>query len=166
MHRTIVAAAVLLALHASSAAAQNAGADHYEVTIAPPPRPGKEPAAQPPTPPPADADDGADASPAPGAPTATAPAPAAAASQAAKPVGPLRSLQVGAYRQRRSAEAMSEKLGDAFGDVQLVEVDSGGEKLYRVRVGRLPAGPALNDLKSRLLAAGYPAFEVEISEQR
>jgi len=162
-------------LHAGDAQAQNAGADHYEVTIAPPPRPGSaplDPAASSPGSPssapsssPSASKDGARdkvSQPAAGEPaSARTPEPSAPV-----PAGPLRSLQVGAYRQRRSADQMQEKLGDAFGEVQVVEVESGGEKLYRVRVGKLPAGPALTDLKSRLLAAGYPAFEVELGETR
>ncbi|HYB99273.1 MAG TPA: SPOR domain-containing protein [Candidatus Limnocylindrales bacterium] len=156
--RAAIMIVLVVCAQATPCAAQGAspGADHYEVTIAPPPRPGSAPAAE------------KEASVPQGAPDAAGPPPAGgeAAQQplAAETKGPLRTLQVGAYRQRSSADAMSERLGDAFGEVQIVEVDSGGEKLYRVRVGRLPAGPALNELKSRLLAAGYPAFEVELGD--
>jgi cell division protein FtsN len=69
-------------------------------------------------------------------------------------------LQVGAYRQRSSAIAMRDKLVTAFQDVAIVEVQSGGEALYRVNVGRLPRGAALDEVRRRLIAAGYPAFEV------
>jgi hypothetical protein len=173
MLRSLLLATLVVALLAPLPSGAQ-GTDHYEVTIAPPTRPGKQPAAPPPTLPASSAPEAAAAPEAKAAapsdlsqqPTAQQATAEPAASAAAQPTGPLRSLQVGAYRQRRSAEQMSEKLGDAFGEVQVIEVDSGGEKLYRVRVGRMPAGPALSELKSRLLAAGYPAFEVEISGPR
>lgn len=78
----------------------------------------------------------------------------------AAPSGPLRTLQVGAFRQHGSAESLHEKLHGSFADVSVIEVQSGGEPLYRVNVGRLPRGPALDDLRKRLIAAGYAAFEV------
>ncbi|HXC52209.1 MAG TPA: SPOR domain-containing protein [Candidatus Limnocylindrales bacterium] len=167
---TVFACAFVPAL---AAAQTGAGAERYEVTITPPKRPGSEPAAAAPVEP---ANDGA------GAPTAAAPA---AAGEAAKqgtataatanasaavapvapevpalPVGPLRTLQVGAFRQQKSAVSLHDTLVEAFQDVVVVEAQSGGEPIYRVNVGRLPRGPALDDLKRRLVAAGYPTFEV------
>ncbi len=157
-----------------SLAQTGAGAERYEVTITPPKRPGSEPASVAPAEP---ATDGASApapvAPAPageaakqgGAPTATANAGAATVAPAvpeipALPVGPLRTLQVGAFRQQKSAVSLHDTLVEAFQDVVVVEAQSGGEPIYRVNVGRLPRGPALDDLKRRLVAAGYPTFEV------
>lgn len=73
---------------------------------------------------------------------------------------PQRTLQVGAFRQRSSAVAMRDTLAASFPNVAIVEVQSGGEVLYRINVGRLPRGSALDDLRRRLAAAGHPAFEV------
>lgn len=163
---------------ASPAGAQvGLGAERYEVTITPPKRPGTEapvdaesgaaPAAGPvAATPPTDPNNVLGAEPAPTAATtprpatapaapATNPAPARAAANA-----PLRTLQVGAFRQQASANELRDVLSANFQDVQVVEVQSGGEPLYRVNVGRLPRGPALDDLKKRLVAAGHPAFEV------
>lgn len=152
------------------------GAERYEVTITPPKRPGSETAPEegdvlapesgapelgdvvPPA-----ADDAAtpEGTSAPAAETTSTPkrtvAPAAAA---AMPAGPLRTLQVGAYRRRSSAEELRDVLLANFRDVTVLEVESGGEPLFRVNVGRMPKGAALEDLKRRLLAAGHPAFEV------
>jgi cell division protein FtsN len=99
------------------------------------------------------------------APLAPADAPPAASGSASRSAGeaaklPQRTLQVGAFRQQKSATNLHEKLAAAFSDVTIVEVQSGGESLYRVIVGRMPHGPALDDLRHRLVAAGYPAFEV------
>ena len=99
----------------------------------------------------------ASAAPAASVPAASAPAPSA------KPVPsnlPPKTLQVGAFRQKDSAADLRDKLAAGFPDVAIVEVQSGGEPLYRVIVGRLPRGPGLDDLKRRLAAAGHPAFEV------
>jgi cell division protein FtsN len=159
------------------------GAERYEVTITPPKRPGSEtaPAA---TPPGAAAETapkaaGADTDPVlgAGAPSeaapSTAPAPdakagavspnaTASAEARVNPNLPQRTLQVGAFRQRKSAESMRDKLAATFADVVIVEIQSGGEALYRVNVGRLPRGPGLDDLRRRLVAAGYPAFDVAV----
>lgn len=157
------------------------GAERYEVTITPPKRPGSEAAADEAAAPSAGAVPEPESAPVPndvlggeGAPAQTEPAaaapdarpaavpPAAAASATARvdPNLPRRTLQVGAYRQRKSAQSMHDELTAAFQDVTVVEVQSGGEALYRVNVGRLPRGAALEDLRRRLVAAGYPAFEV------
>lgn len=187
---SVAAAAALLCapfVFAAPAAAQvGLGAERYEVTITPPKRPGSEAASPETAPADAAAEKSADQAPAsPGSPPpdddnyqlgasgkattaapSSAPAPAhaeaPAAPAAARPAttGPLHTLQVGAYRQRGSASALAAKLGPSFTDVDIVEVQSGGQPLYRVNVGRLPRGSALDDLKKRLVAAGYPAFEV------
>jgi cell division protein FtsN len=157
---------------ASAAFAQGgAGAERYEVTISPPKRPGTEEPVVPVDP----AAEGAasDAAPVPSAvPDATtksaapataaalaAPAPDAAVSRPATNL-PLRTLQVGAYRQRGRAEQLKDALSPTFEPVEIVEVQSGGEPLYRVNVGKLPRGPGLEDLKKRLATAGFPAFEI------
>lgn len=155
------------------------GAERYEVTITPPKRPGTEapvdaeagsaaesaPAAGPAASlPPTDPDNVLGAAPAAAGSAATAPAPSAAATDpsSARPAAnaPLRTLQVGAFRQQQRAADLRDGLAPDFRDVQVVEVQSGGEPLYRVIVGRQPHGPALDDLKRRLTAAGHPAFEI------
>jgi cell division protein FtsN len=169
-----IAASALVAavcVPATSVRAQGgAGAERYEVTITPPKRPGSEPATDPAaTPPPAE--DAAGTAPASGAAApvngSQQPASAPPAAPAADPATaratsnlPLRTLQVGAYRQRTRAEQLQEALSPTFDNVDIVEVQSGGEPLYRVNVGRAPRGPALEDLKKRLATAGFPAFEV------
>lgn len=154
-----------------------AGSERYEVTITPPKRPGTEAAgeaAQPPATPDAAVDAGPAGSPA--APAAAAkaapsadnvlgagePAAAAAVPGRAPANAPLRTLQVGAFRQQASAEALREQLSPTFEDVAVVEISSGGEPLYRVNVGRLPKGPELTALKKRLADAGFPAFDVPL----
>ncbi len=182
MSRRLTGAAALTAIccmTAASAFAQaGAGAERYEVTISPPKRPGSEkaedaaapavagetaPASSGETAPSAVAATGssAGASAPAAAPTApAAPAPPDPATVRATANLPLRTLQVGAYRQRSRAESLQETLSPTFEDVDIVEVQSGGEPLFRVNVGRLPRGPGLEDLKKRLAAAGFPAFEV------
>lgn len=170
------------------------GVQHYEVTIAPPHRPGTEvpePAAaegvEPESEPPAAGAAPATSAPAPvhpapaapgtaasgmaapttgGAATESSAPPAAAAKAGDESRGPRLSLQVGAYRQRPSAEKLRDTLSASFRDVAVIDTTSGGEPLYRVRVGRLPKGAALEEMKRRLLAAGYPAFEVPAIDER
>lgn len=168
----------LLAVSAPAPAQVGLGAERYEVTITPPKRPGTEapvadanaaesvatdpdrtlgadagvagspPPPQPPTPATATL------------PPATAGTPPAAAGPRATTSAPLRTLQVGAFRLKKSAELLRDELAATFQDVDVLEVSSGGEPLYRVHVGRQPRGPGLDDLKRRLVAAGHPAFEV------
>jgi cell division protein FtsN len=176
--RALAATALTVAtcMPAAPAFAQaGAGAERYEVTITPPRRPGSEPAADaagvPPaggeaaSPPasgePAAAASGTAAPVAGSQPAAAAPLPASDPATARATANlPLRTLQVGAYRQRSRAEQLQDALSPTFDNVDIVEVQSGGEPLYRVNVGRAPRGPALEDLKKRLAAAGFPAFEV------
>lgn len=182
-----MAAFASLAWTPPAAAQVGLGAERYEVTITPPKRPGSEAPVDEGTAPgaPTQATPGAGtandvpgartanetlgAVAVPGAPEAPASdagaataAPAATASAKARvdPNLPQRTLQVGAFRQHKSAQAMRDKLAAAFQDVVIVEVQSGGEALYRVNVGRLPRGAGLDDLRRRLVAAGYPAFDV------
>lgn len=173
-------AAAVVAGGARDASAQGgSGAERYEVTITPPKRPGSEPAAvaAPGDAASAPADAAAHAAPAAesgaaaakgsdaargdghagAAATATptaAPAPRAAAN------APMHTLQVGAFRQRKSATTLRDALAASFQDVSIVEVQSGGEPLFRVNVGNLPHGPALDELRRKVVAAGYAAFEV------
>jgi len=167
-----------------------AGAESYEVTISPPRRPGSEPAQadaqdaaqagaqQTPgpageqakalaatassgaliQPPPASAaGTGAAAGAASAGPSASA---APDANRAVASAGPLHTLQVGAFRQQASATSLRDKLATGFPDVTVTQALSGGEPIYRVNVGRMPHGDGLDDLRHRLSAAGYPAFEV------
>lgn len=101
--------------------------------------------------------------------TSSQPAAASASGRAEDPTvtetdGPRLALQVGAFRLRPSAEKLRDTLAASFRDVIIIDTTSGGEPLYRVRVGSLPKGPALDDIKRRLLAAGYPAFEVAATQ--
>jgi cell division protein FtsN len=164
------------------------GAERYEVTITPPKRPGSEgagDAAQPEagdaaSPAPKDAakqesatspDAAGQVAPtgeaATGAPPAASPPSGGTAAVAAKektappaPSGPPHTLQVAAFRQKKSADSLRDDLAATFQDVTVLEVQSGGEPLYRVYVGHMPHGPALDDIRRRLVAAGHPAFEV------
>ncbi len=178
VRRLVVVAVTLAGLAASAvdAPAQGGpGAERYEVTITPPKRPGTENAGEASTPAPADGGPGTagpGAAPAAAAKVASSPDNVLGGSEAAsatKPPpapapanAPLRTLQVGAFRQQASAEALRDQLASGFGDVAIVEVASGGEPLYRVNVGRLPKGPELTALKKRLADAGFPAFDVPL----
>ncbi len=73
---------------------------------------------------------------------------------------PWVSLQVGAFRNLKSAHALQRKLARTFSDVYISTVESGGEPLYRVRVGRFRTADESLEFKSRLLAAGFPSFRV------
>ena len=185
-----LATGLLLPAAAPAQAQVGLGAERYEVTITPPKRPGTEapvdaesgvapeaaPAGEAAAP--ADADAAPASAPASaagsattaapvGTPAAVGASPASAASVKTEPAAtragsnlPLKTLQVGAFRQKDSATDLRAALASGFQEVAIVEVQSGGEPLYRVIVGRQPHGPALDDLKRRLAAAGHPAFEV------
>ncbi len=77
----------------------------------------------------------------------------------AKQTGTL-GLQVGAFRSLDSANELKDKLSRQFEDVYVSEVISGGDPLFRVRVGRLTTNVQRDALSSRLQAAGYPSFRV------
>lgn len=159
----------------------------YEVEIAPPPRPGTEPAdagesiVETPLPGTAaqqgiyrvpswqtDPSVGAGGTPrivepvAPPSQQQMNPAPPMQATPLATPapVGPYVALQVGAFREMRSATTLKKKLSKSFADVYVSPVDSGGEPLYRVRVGRFRTPEETLPLKQRLQAMGYPSFRV------
>jgi len=93
-------------------------------------------------------------------PAASPPVATASAKAEVDPSLPQRTLQVGAFRQRDRAQSMRDKLAASFPDVTIVEVQSGGETLYRIYVGRMPRGASLDELRRRVVAAGYPAFDV------
>jgi cell division protein FtsN len=171
----LVVATIGIALSAApdvATAQAGAGAERYEVTITPPKRPGSEAAPEAAGAAPAATDsagavtgDAAQAKVAePEAPTS---APSAASASVATPrtapaapTGPPRTLQVAAFRQHERAEALRSELAESFPDVAILEIQSGGEPLYRVNVGRLPKGVELEALKKRLAAAGHPSFDV------
>ncbi len=117
----------------------------YQVEIKPPPRPA--PAAAPALPAPPAA--------LPTVAAKVAPPPAASAS----PGGSV-SLQVGAFRELRSAAELKARVQRAFDDVHISRIESGGEPLYRVRVGQFPDAEATEATKLKLQAAGYPSFRV------
>lgn len=70
------------------------------------------------------------------------------------------SLQVAAFRAIESAVELKSKLAHDFPDVFISKVISGGEPLYRVRVGNFKANDDTQPLRTRLQAAGYPSFRV------
>jgi type II secretory pathway predicted ATPase ExeA/cell division septation protein DedD len=74
--------------------------------------------------------------------------------------GPTIALQVGAFRELRSAIELRAKLSQKFEDVYISTVESGGEPLYRVRVGRLKSKDETPALRAKLQTAGYPSFRV------
>jgi type II secretory pathway predicted ATPase ExeA/cell division protein FtsN len=74
--------------------------------------------------------------------------------------GPHVALQVGAFRERASAEALKAKLSRDFEDAYVSAVDSGGEPLFRVRVGKFRSPEDAAPLRERLQAAGYASFRV------
>lgn len=82
-------------------------------------------------------------------------------SPANAPAGPHVSLQVGAFRDMRSANALRTNLSRSFPDVHISTIDSGGEPLHRVRVGRFGTAEESLPLKQRLQAMGYPSFRVD-----
>ena len=102
------------------------------------------------------------------APAAAAPAPTPLAPTALKPVAapvvqtaqavPEVSLQVGAFRQVESAMSLKNRLLPRFPDTWISRINSGGEALYRVRVGHFFGIEETVSLKAELLAHGFPSF--------
>ncbi|MEE8311673.1 MAG: AAA family ATPase [Candidatus Binatia bacterium] len=76
------------------------------------------------------------------------------------PSGPYVALQVGAFREMRSATNLKKKLSKSFNDVYVSTIDSGGEPLHRVRVGRFRTPEESMPLRQRLQTMGYPSFRV------
>ena len=79
-------------------------------------------------------------------------------------LGPADSLQVGAFRELRSAADMKARLQKHFDDVYISTVESGGEPLYRVRVGRYRDNRNALHTTQLLQAAGYPSFRVKADD--
>ena len=103
------------------------------------------------------------AAPAAAAPAPTPPAPAALKPAAAPVVQtaqavPQVSLQVGAFRQVESAMSLKNRLLPRFPDTWISLINSGGEPLYRVRVGHFFGVEETTSLKAELLAHGFPSF--------
>lgn len=94
--------------------------------------------------------------PAAAAPPATAPLVQTA--QNAPVALPAVSLQVGAFRQIESAMSLKNRLLPRFPDTWISRIDSGGEALYRVRVGHFFGVEETASLKAELLAHGFPSF--------
>ena len=107
----------------------------YEVSIEPPPRPEPE--------------------------VPEAAEPAVEAVEPARNNGPLYTLQVGAFRQYGKATELRTALMKDFSDIEVLETQSGGESLFRVRVGHAPSKTGLAELKKQLAAAGYASFPVD-----
>jgi cell division septation protein DedD len=76
------------------------------------------------------------------------------------PSGPYVALQVGAFRETHSAARLKKKLSKSFNDVYISTIDSGGEPLHRVRVGRFRTPEETLPLRQRLQTMGYPSFRV------
>lgn len=76
--------------------------------------------------------------------------------------GRRRILQVGAYRERDNARRIARQVEDAgFRDVDVAPVKVNGDKLWRVRIGPLPADAAASAVE-RLRALGLPSPRVFI----
>ena len=73
---------------------------------------------------------------------------------------PNQAMQVGAYRRRSSASDLRDRLAKTFDNVWMNESASGGESIYRVRVGVGGAVSSLSELKRQLVDRGYPCFAV------
>ncbi len=69
-------------------------------------------------------------------------------------------LQVGAFRELRSAVDLKGRLARSFSNVYVSTVESGGTPLYRIRVGNFVNAEQTLPLKMQLQAAGYPSFRV------
>jgi cell division protein FtsN len=91
------------------------------------------------------------------------PAPSVAPSAAPVGKGGV-SLQVGAFRELKSAHELRNRLQDKFADVHISTTDSGGDPLYRVRVGRFANDDEANRTKETLQAAGFASFRVEATD--
>jgi cell division septation protein DedD len=92
--------------------------------------------------------------------TATPAAPAAVGHTPAVKTAGLIGLQVAAFRSLASAEELKSRLSKQFADVYVSEVISGGEPLYRVRVGKFKTSQESDALRAKLQAAGYASFRV------
>ena len=71
------------------------------------------------------------------------------------------SLQVGAFRELKSAHELRSRLQGKFSDVHISTTDSGGEPLYRVRVGHFATEDEATRMKTSLQSAGFASFRVD-----
>lgn len=96
------------------------------------------------------------------------PPPPSSGVQAAAPppaIGALTSsLQVGAFRELKSAADLRARLQKDFPDVYISTIDSGGEALYRVRVGHFTDEAAADRTKAALQSAGFASFRVTATD--
>jgi rare lipoprotein A len=70
--------------------------------------------------------------------------------------GDYRFLQLGAYSSKNSARSLQDKLKDLLSPpVFLSEVESGGNLLYRVRVGPMSGKGEIESVQEKLRLAGY-----------
>jgi type II secretory pathway predicted ATPase ExeA/cell division protein FtsN len=92
------------------------------------------------------------------------PPPPASAAIAAGAAGAPISLQVGAFRELKSAADLRARLQKSFADVYISTIDSGGEPLYRVRVGRFRSDDEADRTKTALQSEGYPSFRVPATD--
>jgi len=86
--------------------------------------------------------------------------PANASASAQPPKKGKYALQIGAFRELRSAIALKGRLAATFSDVYVSTVESGGEPLYRIRIGSFSTPEETLPLKMQLQAAGHPSFRV------
>jgi rare lipoprotein A len=63
-------------------------------------------------------------------------------------------VQVGAFKDRRNAARLKERIAQQFGPVTILEFDRGDGIFYRVRVGRASTEAAARNLARDLRAAG------------
>jgi rare lipoprotein A len=73
-------------------------------------------------------------------------------------------VQVGAFRERRNAERLRERLERRHGAAHIQEYDSPRGRFYRLRVGRESDAVRAEKLAARLEAEGLPAFVVRVDE--
>ncbi len=92
------------------------------------------------------------------APAAPVAPPLVQTAEAAPGAVPAMSLQVGAFRQVESAMSLKNRLLPRFPDTWISLINSGGEPLYRVRVGHFFGVEETTSLKAELLAHGFPSF--------
>jgi rare lipoprotein A len=70
-------------------------------------------------------------------------------------------IQIGAFRERNNAERLKRRLEQSYENVYISDFNNGGEKLYRVRVGRYATLQAAIARESNLIENGFPnAFAV------
>jgi rare lipoprotein A len=80
------------------------------------------------------------------------PAPAAASAAASRHFY----AQAGAFADEGNARRLADRLVSAgFSDVAIVEANSGGRDVHRVRIGPLDTVPAFDAVVARLNAAGF-----------